>query len=175
MEELLRDFFDQSFALFWQRERDGVKYGVAERNLCCRLAVLWEILKGDYGLDGYFADSEYNRTFDRRPKLVATLPPPLVGGITADLILHSRGTLEPDNLIAVEMKYAGRDPRKEDEDRMRVLGMTMTVEEAGAQGRVNPVAGYILGYFLVLDPDRERFVLEEYVAGQQIGSRTEAF
>ena len=109
LEDQLRELFSEALQLFFRRERANIRSGVSERNLCARLAMAIEIVRRRYGFGAYYADVEYNRKQDRRVKTI--LGPNLVEiPITADLILHSRGERDPDNLIAVEMKIAGRRP-----------------------------------------------------------------
>lgn len=167
--EDLRVLFADALTSFAAAERGIILQGVSERGLCARLAMRLEPLAHALGLDGYRADVEYNRGRGTDLKLI-------VGdrweqiAITCDLILHSRGALDRDNLIAVEMKRRSHDPREKAKDRARLRALTDVERfprDNGRGGRRH-VFGYELGYFVELH--RDVFTIEEYVGGRQSDS-----
>lgn len=93
---------------FFQKERANILNGVAERNLCARLALYIELEMERIGLQGYYADVEYNRKQNGAVKTIMDDEYQIIR-INCDLILHSRGEIiQRDNLIAVEMKKIER-------------------------------------------------------------------
>jgi hypothetical protein len=120
MQDELRTLFDEAFALFLARERANIVRNTSERNLCCRLAIVFEQLKEAYGLSAYYADVEYNRNQVRVKTIIDDNRKEIV--INCDLILHSRGEITArDNLIAIEIKKVNRpeEEKKDDRDRLR--------------------------------------------------------
>jgi len=99
----LTDLFKTSIDIFFQKETAHILSGVAERSHCSRLAIYLEQLKPRLGIEGYYADTEYNRKQDGQIKTILDDEMEVVV-INCDLIIHSRGEKAPDNLIAVEMK-----------------------------------------------------------------------
>jgi hypothetical protein len=163
----LRKLFSDAMARFAVAEHDIIIRGVSERGLCSRLAMVLEPLALEAGLNGYRADVEYNRGRGTDVKLI-------VGenwrqiAITCDLILHSRGALDPDNLIAVEMKRSSHDEVEKAKDRARLRALTDAERfprhiDRRHQGHV---FGYEVGYFVELR--RDRFHVEEYQSGRHV-------
>ncbi len=92
--------FDESLAIFLERERKNILTGVSERNLCGRLALHMDDLKARYGFNAYYVDTEYNRKQRGRIKTILDDQMREIV-INCDLILHSRGEIiTRDNIIA---------------------------------------------------------------------------
>lgn len=112
---------------FFQKERANILNGVAERNLCARLALYIELEMEQVGLQGYYADVEYNRKQNGAVKTIMDDEYQIIR-INCDLILHSRGEIiQRDNLIAVEMKKIERPQYEKDSDINRLRAMTKKV------------------------------------------------
>lgn len=165
--------FQEAFKEFLRRERDNILNNVNERNLCARLAMYLDQVRQRHKIEGYYADVEYNRKqngqiktiLDERLKIVV---------INCDLILHSRGEIVGrDNLIAVEMKKADQPRIEKGRDRQRLRALTKASYDEiwSADGVTRPehVCGYEIGFFVMLDIPKERFAVEEYQGGKQIG------
>ena len=95
---------------------------VSERNLCARLAHYMEcILKRNENLSlfsRYFVDVEYNRMANGHPKMIANDQ----NKVVCDLLIHSRGQLELDNLLAIEMKKGNsKINSQKDKNRLKLL------------------------------------------------------
>lgn len=164
----LRHLFKAAFASFIEQNIDCITRGVSERNLCSRLAMVLEPMAHGRGLVEYRADVEYNRGVGTDLKTIVndkweTIP------ITCDLILHSRGKLERDNLIALEMKRASHDAVDKARDRVRLEALTGDQKTTSSPMRSRygeSIYGYEVGYFVELK--RRRFVVEEYVGGKPV-------
>jgi hypothetical protein len=172
----MREIFYPSFERFVQRERINILKGVSERNLCGRLALSLEEEVRRAGLQGYYADPEYNRMQDGRIKVILDENGREVS-ITCDLILHSRGQIfARDNLIAIEMKKSDRQNQEKEKDRVRLRALTKASYDENlwtADGRSLPdfVCGYELGIFMELDFQKRHVVIEEFERGVAVGSR----
>jgi hypothetical protein len=93
--------------------------------------------------------------------------------IQSDLILHSRGnSVSEDNLIAVEMKKAGRPGREKEDDRKRLKAMTKKSFDGvwSNDGTTHPehVCGYRIGLYIELDASRRVAQLERYESGKLV-------
>lgn len=166
----LRAYFHACFEEFLQVERDNILHGTSERNLCGRLAMVLESRKAEFAVEGYFADTEYNRKQGGQVKTILDENYHIVS-ITSDIIVHSRGKIvEQDNLIAIEMKRSSHPEEEKTKDRMRLRALTKASYDDvwSADGKTLPehVCGYVLGYFLELDAAGESFSVEEYARGQ---------
>jgi hypothetical protein len=179
MIEALRAVFETSVAQFLQRETQNILNGTAERNLCACWAPLLENAAIAAGFEGYRADADYNRMLKDRVKAIM----PDSGReirIVCDLILHSRGELPGhDNLIAIEVKRSSRPEDEKESDRERLRTLTRpSFDGVWAPDGVNLpdyVCGYTLGYYVELDIDTRSFLIEEYVEGALVDSRTRTF
>jgi hypothetical protein len=92
-------------------------------------------------LANYFVDVEYNRHGDEKK----TVLHPVTGqpiNIVCDLLLHSRGELADDNLIAVEMKKADAAEPDKQRDRERLQALTTACPEGAPPEHV---CGYKYG------------------------------
>ena len=153
--------------------------GTSERNLCARLGYVLETEVKGAGIDGYYADVEYNRKQQGAVKTILDDQMQVVR-ITCDLILHSRGeSVLDDNLIAVEMKRLEHPDAEKRKDRIRLRAMTKSSYDDlwSADGIAHPehVCGYVLGYFVELDTTNRNFVVEGYRGGELMSTITHKF
>jgi hypothetical protein len=169
----LMPIFQSAFDEFLKRERANILNDISERNLCSRLMIYLERAKDTHGLADYFTDTEYNRKQGKVKTIIDSHAHVLV--ITCDLILHSRGALRSDNLIAIEMKKKHHKKADKDADRERLIVLTM-------QNNVYPVdqipehaSGYELGLFIELDVSAAQFLIETYRGGVMVSQTTGAF
>ena len=159
--------FDEAFAEFLRRERDNIINDISERNLCGRLMLYLDASRDRYGLYDYYTDAEYNRNKGDIKRIIHDRDNHKI--ITCDLILHSRGRLPNDNLIAIEMKKKHHRKSAKDADRKRLIALTRT-PAAVRQFADMPdhVYDYKLGLFVELDTDDARYVIEVYEQGEQV-------
>lgn len=172
MDAQMNEIFAEAFNQFLSEERPNIRNGVAERNLCGRLAIYLENAKNNAGLSAYYSDTEYNRKQNGKVKTILDDEMQVVV-INCDLILHSRGEIvERDNLIAIEMKKANRPQAEKDRDRARLRAMTKTTYDDiwSYDGETHPehVCGYELGIYIELDVSGEKYLVEEFRSGDSV-------
>lgn len=169
MMQIFRIAFDE----FLKRERANIINDIAERNLCGRLMIYMERSKDNHGLADYFTDIEYNRKHGEVKTIIDSHYNVLK--ITCDLILHSRGTLNPDNLIAIEMKKKHHKKADKDADRERLVALTMQENVYPIEQIPEHVSGYELGLFIELDITDAQYLIEIYQGGAKVAEETGAF
>ena len=91
------------------------------------------------------------------------------------MILHSRGTLQRDNLIAIEMKKKHHKKAGKDADRERLIALTMQNNVYSIGQIPEHVSGYELGLFIELDVPGAQFLVETYRGGEMVSETTGAF
>ena len=170
-EEKLVSMFDRAVQGFLRNESENISNDVSERNLCGRLAIALENALPEYGLESYYADTEYNRKQNGEIKTILN-DQMCVIRISCDLIVHSRGEeIEQDNLIAVEMKKAQRPESDKDSDRMRLRALTKDPDDGmwSNDGRTSPqhVCGYMLGVYMEIDDTERTCRFEYYKRGEK--------
>jgi len=157
----LRDFFEE--------ELQSILDDVAERSLCARLAMHFERYMKEFNLEGYYADTEYNRKQGGKVKTILLGNEEIIP-ITCDLIVHSRGqSVTKDNLIALEMAKSNKSEDDLRSDRIRLMAMTKVAYDDiwSADGVTHPehVCGYVKGLYLILDRTKRVAYLEHYAQG----------
>ena len=164
MADVLNAVFAEALKQFVGREHSLVRRDVHEQAICGRLARYVEVAKDNHGLAQYYVDVKYNRHGERRKTILnAKTGQPI--NIVCDLILHSRGELEDDNLIAVEMKKADGSETDKQNDRERLQALTTACPEGAPSEHV---CGYKVGHFLEVDVKNASLLVEEYRAGKLI-------
>jgi hypothetical protein len=165
----LTNLFKTSSDTFFEKETAHILNGVAERSLCSRLAMYLEQLMPGFGIEGYYADTEYNRKQDGQIKTILDDQMEVVV-INCDLIVHSRGNEAPDNLIAIEMKKSNRPASEKLSDRNRLRALTKKNDVWSYDGKVHPehVSGYIIGVYMELDLKKRKCLFEKYKGGDLI-------
>ncbi len=156
------------FREFLGREHDNIQADISERNLCGRLMLHLDAATEGFELREYFTDTEYNRNLGD-PKRIRHNPEDAPVIITCDLILHGRGRLSPDNLIAIEMKKKKHSRASKDADRRRLEALTRSRAAASRLSRSQDhVYGYQLGLFIELDTKRTAYLIEVYKVGAKV-------
>jgi hypothetical protein len=158
----IEDIFREALDDFLAREFALVRKDAHEQSLCGRLAIYLDHAKDRHGLKAYFVDVEYNRRGEGRKQILH----PITGqhiDVVCDILLHSRGELQDDNLIAVEMKKDYATDERKQSDRERLQALTLPMPEGG-----NPdyVCGYQLGYYLEVHIGNRTLLIEEYRQGK---------
>lgn len=144
----LMKIFESAFDVFLEQERKNIIKNISERNLCGRLMIYLDKAREEQRLYDYYTDTEYNRNLGE-VKRIGDKP------ITCDLILHSRGELPRDNLIAIEMKKTHHKKIDKDADRKRLIDLTsphegyryelgLFIELGIAQAKVEPKVKYMI-------------------------------
>jgi hypothetical protein len=166
----LEDLFREALEQFLAREIALVRKNIHEQALCGRLARYVEVAKDKRGFHQYYVDVEYDRHGDRRKTIYnAKTGEPI--NIVCDLLLHSRGEQEDDNLIAVEMKKASGKAKDKQTDRERLQALTTKRPEGGDEY----VWDYKLGYYLEIDVKNATVLVEEYREGKMTQTGTLPF
>ena len=174
MNQNLIKLFNNSFKQFLQKNLNNILSDVAERNLCSRLGYDFELLFPNYGITGYYADTEYNRKQEGQVKTVLDDKMEIIS-IQCDLIIHSRGEIVSyDNLIAIEMKKSTRPNSEKISDRKRLRALTKESYDDiwSNDGIAHPehVCGYDLGIYLILNIQKRNFEIEYYDKGNYISN-----
>jgi hypothetical protein len=165
---MLLDLFNEAFREFLGRERRNIEANISECNLCGRLMLYLDAARVRYGLADYFTDTEYNRNLGDL-KQIRHNPHDEPDIITCDLIVHSRGQMPDDNLIAIEMKKKKHSKASKDADRRRLKAVTRAPAAARKLSRrPNHVYGYQLGLFIELDTDKPAYLIEVYQRGAKV-------
>lgn len=175
MKQLLLNLFNQSADIFFKDEAENILNDVAERNLCGRLAIIMSPKLAENGIGEYFADVEYNRKQNGQIKTIIDDDFKVIT-IQCDLIIHSRGNIQQDNLIAIEMKKSTRPESEKVDDRNRLRAMTKDIKDdvySADGGITHPehVCGYILGVYMILNLKQKTWVLEYYQKGNQVDEK----
>lgn len=165
LRRILVDLFLCANKEMFKNNIDCIVNGVSERSICACLKSEFDKILPDSIFDKYYADVEYNRGSGRTLKSYEANDH--IFKMTCDFILHSRGKLEPDNLICLEMKKKSYNQGLMDNDRQRLKSLTMP---GGCQivGRNLVVRDYCLGIFYVIDNDLSQIELEYYSDGALI-------
>ena len=158
--------FEEANEQFLKYEKENIKRNVSERNLCQNLAnYLRDNLK-KYGLEGYYADTEFNKNQNMVKTIINNEMK--VIEIECDLLVHSRGeNKKQDNLIAIEMKkYTNRKKRKEDRERLECMTKNTYYNEVTYEELPRHICRYALGIFYDINIEEQKVNLEYYENGK---------
>jgi hypothetical protein len=168
----LYTLFEDAFRAFARKDAASIRDNVAERNLCGRLAIQFELRLPQFGLDKYYADPEYNRKQNGLIKTILNGEFEVVQ-VTCDLLLHSRGEQSRDNLIAIEMAKPDKtaDQIRSDRHRLMVLTKESFDDVWSFDGETHPehVCGYLLGAFIMVDRAENSATVEFFEGGAPTG------
>ena len=118
----LKDLFWESNRAFIVKDLDLLYEDISERCLCG--ALMHELNKQleKNGCNKYYADIEFNRN----KKSIKQLPndDDFLNNILPDIIVHSRGKENLDNLLVLEMKKSSANQQDKENDRNRLKKMT---------------------------------------------------
>lgn len=179
MEKILAKIFKEAIDIFFVEELQNILNGVAERNLCGRLAIYVTNKLNEHGIIGYYADPEYNRKQDGKVKTILDDKMEVIP-IQCDLIVHSRGNnIKQDNLIAIEMKKFNRPEGERLSDRKRLRALTKDSYDNiwSYDGIALPehVCGYVYDIYMILDIRTRTCLFEYYQQGNKVRERIECF
>lgn len=116
--------------------------------------------------NNYYADIEFNRAFENTINNVQHLPDEegTPKRVFPDIIVHSRGEVSLDNLIALEMKKSSASQEEIDDDKARLKHLTKL--------NTNTSFGsyeYILGIYYEINLDKEEIKIEFFYDGNRKG------
>lgn len=160
----LKDFFWEANRAFIEKDYVLLDEELSERCLCG--ALMHELNKQleKNGCNNYYADIEFNRAFENTINNVKHLPDEegTPKRVFPDIIVHSRGKVTPDNLLALEMKKstARREAKERDKNRLSLLTSSYPYK-------------YKLGVYYEINPKKRQILVEFYKTGRKIstGSR----
>lgn len=166
---LVRGIFDETIRLFLKNDTKLIKTQTNERTYCGRMSTYMQNIAQECGLEGYFADVEYNRNMGRIKQTIQ--PDGSIQSINCDLLLHSRGIKPRDNLIAVEVKKKGANDEAMKDDRKRLQALT---KRCDSDNNPSPtyVCGYLLGIFVIVESRECKCHCEFYENGEKTGECT---
>lgn len=167
-QEVMYSLFQGALRRFLVKDAANIRNNISERNLCSRLAMQFENLLSNYDLEAYYADPEYNRKQEGQIKTILSGDMQVIK-VTCDLIVHSRGELGRDNLIAIEMAKPDKTAEQIQSDRLRLMALTKrSFDDVWSyDGVTHPehVCGYLLGAFIMVDRTKEVASVEFFEDG----------
>lgn len=168
----LLEIYTKAIESFLQMEAATILDDVSERNLCGRLAIQLEREIEARGLEGYFADTEYNRKQHGHVKTILSDNMEVIN-ITCDLIVHSRGrVIQNDNLIAIEMAKPNKTAADILADKNRLRALTKSSHDGvwsyGDGAHPEHVCGYVMGLFIMVDRINRVVRTELFRSGKRV-------
>ena len=162
--EQLKELFKEANEIFLKKDLILIKNKLCERCLCGSLMVRINEVLGKYSIyDGYYVDVEYNRNkfaYDKYKKVVINGS---CNRVFCDLIVHSRGMMNVDNLIALEMKKSTNFSKHEDIGRIKALTTTSCFEK-----NTEYVSDYILGIYYEISYKEKKIKIQYFYNGELI-------
>lgn len=153
------NLLNKAIKRLYEQDRELLTNKVSERCVCARLAHHMECIKQENAytfLEKYYVDVEYDRMEDSNPKHIVNNTRKNV----CDLLIHSRGHEEKDNMLALEMKVRDNYSNKRtDIERLKALVAPPNEENKGT------VCNTLMGVLLCLKSDKYQFNL--YVDGDE--------
>jgi len=159
----LKSIFLESNDNFLDKEIDLIKNDLSERSICSKLGQYLKVeIDKKEEFKKYHIDAEYNRNYgeiktilDENEEIIK---------ITCDLIMHSRGELKNDNLIALEMKKSSRPNKEKISDKKRLIELTNPANRSN----IKHVKTYSLGIYYEININIREILLEFYIGGEKI-------
>lgn len=138
----ISDILIKSIKQVYKNDIDLLTNKVSERCVCARLAYyLEQQIRQTNIFDGYYVDVEYDRMEKGNPKRIGLGQKKHI----CDLLIHSRGKKNPDNLLAIEMKVHDNYTNAPD-DKNRLYNLVQHRNETNQ----NTVCETLYGVFLRL-------------------------
>ena len=153
-------------AMFWAANRSFIenhasllKSELSERCLCGVLMCELNKQLEKNAWENYYADIEFNKVIKNTIKNVKQLPDKegTPKRVFTDIIVHSRGKVTPDNLLALEMKKntARREAKESDKYRLSLLTSSYPYK-------------YKLGVYYEINHKKRQILVEFYQNGEKI-------
>lgn len=159
--ENLKAMFLEANRAFLENHVILIRRKISERCLCG--ALMYELNKQleKNAYNNYYADIEFNRAFENTINNVKHLPDEegTPKRVFPDVIVHSRGKVTPDNLLALEMKKstARREAKERDKNRLSLLTSSYPYK-------------YKLGVYYEINNKRRQILVEFYKTGRKIST-----
>ena len=168
----LNKLFWAAHKAFLKNHRELLDGKLSERCLCG--ALMYELNKQleMNGYNDYYADVEFNKVgkMEKRIKLLCDNEG-VLKRIFTDIIVHSRGQVRPDNLIALEMKKSRAKKLSRENDRERL--MQLTKQDVFFNNRY--IYRYKLGIYYEIDLKNEEILVEFYQDGSIVDEKISKF
>ncbi len=163
----LKGMFWEANRAFLENHASLLKRELSERCLCG--ALMYELNKQleKNGCNNYYADIEFNRAFENTINNVKHLPDEegTPKRVFPDIIVHSRGKVTPDNLLALEMKKSSANQQDKENDRNRLRKMTkQNCDESHYSYK------YKFGVYYEINHNESQIVVEFYQTGRRIST-----
>lgn len=159
--ENLKAMFLEANRSFIENHASLLKRELSERCLCGALMCELNKQLEKNACNNYYADIEFNRAFENTINNVKHLPDEegTTKRVFPDIIVHSRGKVTPDNLLALEMKKstARREAKERDKNRLSLLTSSYPYK-------------YKLGVYYEINPKKRQILVEFYKTGRKIST-----
>lgn len=159
--ENLKAMFLTANRSFIENHASLLKRELSERCLCGALMCELNRQLEKNACNNYYADIEFNRAFENTINNVKHLPDEegITKRVFPDIIVHSRGKVTPDNLLALEMKKstARREAKERDKNRLSLLTSSYPYK-------------YKLGVYYEINPKKRQILVEFYKTGRKIST-----
>lgn len=157
----LKGMFWETNRAFLENHASLLKRELSERCLCGALMCELNKQLEKNACNNYYADIEFNRAFENTINNVKHLPDEegTTKRVFPDIIVHSRGKVTPDNLLALEMKKstARREAKERDKNRLSLLTSSYPYK-------------YKLGVYYEINPKKRQILVEFYKTGRKIST-----
>lgn len=157
--ENLKAMFLAANRSFIENHASLLKRELSERCLCGALMCELNKQLEKNACNNYYADIEFNRAFENTINNVKHLPDEegTPKRVFPDIIVHSRGKVTPDNLLALEMKKstARREAKERDKNRLSLLTSSYPYK-------------YKLGVYYEINNKRRQILVEFYQNSEKI-------
>lgn len=165
--ENLKAMFLTANRSFIENHASLLKRELSERCLCG--ALMYELNKQleKNNFKNYYADVEFNRAIENTINNVKRLPKEegTPKRVFPDIIVHSRGKVTPDNLLALEMKKSSANQQDKEKDRNRLRKMTkQNCDESHYSHK------YKFGVYYEINHNESQIVVEFYQTGRRIST-----
>lgn len=156
--ENLKEMFLEANRAFLENHVILIRRKISERCLCG--ALMYELNKQleKKNLKKYYADIEFNRDEDNVKRISCKSDDGVYSKrIFTDIIVHSRGEVSLDNLIALEMKKstARADAKERDKNRLSLLTSLYPYK-------------YRLGVYYEINHKKRQILIEFYQNGKMV-------
>lgn len=159
--ENLKAMFLAANRSFIENHASLLKRELSERCLCGALMCELNKQLEKNACNNYYADIEFNRAFENTINNVKHLPDEegTPKRVFPDIIVHSRGKVTPDNLLALEMKKstARREAKERDKNRLSLLTSSYPYK-------------YKLGVYYEINHKKRQILVEFYKTGRKIST-----
>ena len=164
--ENLKAMFLAANRSFIENHASLLKRELSERCLCGALMCELNKQLEKNACNNYYADIEFNRAFENTINNIKHLPDEegTPKRVFPFIIVHSRGEVSLDNLIALEMKKSSANQEEIDDDKARLKHLTKL--------NTNTSFGsyeYILGIYYEINLDKEEIKIEFFYDGNRKG------